>query len=57
MIIRIILIASGALFLGSMGAFFLMVSFLSTATVVFMLVGLLLMFGLGIQVGARNSRV
>jgi hypothetical protein len=54
-IIRLILAISGMLFLGSVGAFLLFVSALSIAAVVFILMGLLLMFGLGIQVGARNT--
>ena len=49
--IRFLAIASAALFLGSIGAFFLYVPLLSLATVVCMLVGLILMFGLGIQFG------
>jgi hypothetical protein len=53
-IIRLLLALSGMLFLGSVGAFFLFVSVLSIAAVVFILVGLLLMFGLGIQVGTRH---
>jgi hypothetical protein len=54
MTLRILLISSGALFLGAMGAFFLLVPMLSIATVVSMMVGLVLMFGLGVQVGARG---
>ncbi len=52
--IRLLLVSSGVLLLGSFGAFFLMVSMLSIATVVSMLVGLMLMFALGIQVGTRE---
>lgn len=52
--IRVLLASSGALFLGSIGAFFLMVPILSIATVVWMLTGLMLMFGLGVQVGTRG---
>jgi hypothetical protein len=52
--IRILLASSGALFLGSMGAFFLFVPILSIATVAWTLTGLLLMFGLGVQVGPRK---
>ena len=50
---RILLASSGALFLGSIAAFFLFVSMLSIATVVLMLTAPLLMFGLGVQVGTR----
>jgi hypothetical protein len=53
-IIRLLLALSGMMFLGSVGAFFLFVSVLSIATAIFILVGLLLMFGLGVQVGTRN---
>jgi hypothetical protein len=52
--IRFLLASSGALFLGSIGAFFLFVPILSIATVVWMLTGLMLMFGLGVQVGTRG---
>jgi len=55
--IRFLLICSGALFLGSFAAFYLMVSMLSIATVVSILVGLMLMFGLGIQVGSREPQI
>jgi hypothetical protein len=54
MAIRILLASSGALFLGAIGAFFLFVPVLSIATVVWMLMGLMLMFGLGVQVGTRG---
>jgi hypothetical protein len=53
-IIRFLLASSGLLFLGSMGAFFLFVPLLSVATVACILMGLMLMFGLGIQVGTRG---
>ena len=46
--IRFLLASSGALFLGSIGAFFLFVPMLSIATVVWILVGLVQMFGLGL---------
>jgi hypothetical protein len=52
--IRILLASSGLLFLVSLGAFFLFVPLLSLATVACMLVGLMLMFGLGVQVGTRK---
>jgi hypothetical protein len=51
---RFLLIASGALFLASTGAFFLYVPPLSIATVVLILVGLTLMFGLGFQAGGQG---
>ena len=50
---RYLLATSGVLFLGSMGAFFLFVPALSIATVVWILVGLVLMFVLGVQVGTQ----
>jgi hypothetical protein len=52
--IRILLASLGVLFLGSIGAFLLFVPVLSLATVVCMLVALMLMFGLGVQVGNRQ---
>jgi hypothetical protein len=52
---RLILASSGALFLGSAGAFLLFVPVLSIATAVMMLMGLMLMFGLGFQTGARTT--
>jgi hypothetical protein len=55
MIMRIFLASSGALFLASLGAFLLFVPILSIATVVWTLLGLLLMFGLGVQVGSREK--
>lgn len=51
---RFLLIASGALFLASTGAFFLYVPPLSIATVVLILVGLTVMFGLGFQAGGQG---
>lgn len=51
---RTLVIASGALFLASTGAFFLYVPPLSIATVVLILVGLTLMFGLGFQAGGQG---
>ena len=54
MTLGILLISSGTLFVGAMGAFFLLVPMLSIATVASMMVGLVLMFGLGVQVGARG---
>lgn len=50
---RVLLASSGALFLGTTGAFFLYVPLLSIMTAAWMLVGLMLMFGLGVQVGTR----
>ena len=55
MIIRLLLILSGVLFLATIGAFFLLVPLLSLATVVCVLTGLILMFGLGVHVGARQD--
>jgi hypothetical protein len=46
--------ASGALFLGGAGAFFLFVPLMSIATVVLMLGGLMLMFCLGFQAGVQE---
>jgi hypothetical protein len=51
---RFLIIASGALFLASTGAFFLYIPPLSIATVVLILVGLTLMFGLGFQAGGQG---
>jgi uncharacterized iron-regulated membrane protein len=56
MIQRFFLAFSGALFLGSAVAFFLFVPLLSLATVVLMVVGLMLMFGLGFQAGAKRMK-
>ena len=53
---RFFLAFSGALFLGSAVAFFLFVPLLSIATVVLIVVGLMLMFGLGFQAGAKRMR-
>jgi cadmium resistance protein CadD (predicted permease) len=44
----------GSLFLASLGAFLFYVSMLSWATIVATLVGMILMFTLGIQTGARE---
>jgi Na+-transporting NADH:ubiquinone oxidoreductase subunit NqrB len=46
----------GSLFLASLGAFLFYVSILSWATIVATLVGMILMFTLGIQTGARQNR-
>ena len=51
---RFLLMGSGALFLASTGAFFLYIPPLSIATVVLILVGLTLMFGLGFQAGGQG---
>lgn len=51
---RFIFGASGALFLGASGAFFLFVPLLSIATVVLLLGGLMLMFCLGFQAGTQE---
>jgi hypothetical protein len=42
------------MFLGSIGSFLLFVPILSIATVVWAMLGLVLMFGLGVQVGSRE---
>jgi hypothetical protein len=55
-ILRFLLVSSGVLFLGSIGAFFLLASLLSIATVAFLLLGLVLMFWIGVHVGARPIR-
>jgi hypothetical protein len=55
MIMRIFLASSGALFVGSIGAFLLFVPILSIATVFGTVLGLMLMFGLGVQVGSRET--
>ncbi len=51
---RFLLFASGTPFLASTGAFFLYIPPLSIATVVLILVGLTLMFGLGFQAGGHG---
>jgi hypothetical protein len=53
--IRILLAGSGAVFLVSIGAFLLFVPLLSIATVVLILIGFMLMFGLGVQVGTQET--
>jgi hypothetical protein len=54
MLQRLFLVSSGALFLGSAGAFLLFVPLLTIGTVVLILGGLMLMFGLGFQVGMQR---
>jgi hypothetical protein len=54
MMTRIVLAASGALLLGSIGAFFLFVPVLSIATAICVGAGLMLMFGLGFQMGPQG---
>lgn len=54
--IRLLLASSGLALLGSLGAFFLFVPLLSIVAVVLLLLALMLMFGLGVQVGTRGSR-
>jgi hypothetical protein len=46
--------ASGALFLGAAGAFFLFVSLMSIATVVLLLGGFMLMYCLGFRAGTQE---
>jgi hypothetical protein len=54
--IRLLVAAAGLVFLGSIGAFFLFVPLLSIVAAVCLILGLLLMFGLGVQVGIRGSQ-
>ena len=50
------LLACSAIFLfGSLGAFFMLVPILPAITVALMLMGLALMFELGLQVGRRRA--
>jgi hypothetical protein len=51
---RFLLAFSGALMLGSTGAFFLFVPPLLIATVTSLLMGFMLMFVLGLQVGTQS---
>jgi hypothetical protein len=55
MTLRVVLALSGALFLGSIGAFFVFVPLVSIASMVSILVGLTVMFWLGVQVGTRGT--
>jgi hypothetical protein len=57
MTLRAALALSGALFLGSIGAFFVFVPLVSIASIVSILVGLTVMFWLGVQVGTRGMLV
>jgi hypothetical protein len=50
-----LLACSGILLFGSLGAFFMLVPVLPTITVALMLMGLALMFELGLQVGRRRA--
>ena len=52
--IRSLLTLAGLLFLGSAGAFFLFAPLLSIATVAALLMGLMLMFWLGVEVGTQS---
>ena len=52
--IRVVLAISGALVLASIGAFFLFVPLLSIATVICLVAGMMLMFGLGFQMGPQG---
>jgi uncharacterized membrane protein YraQ (UPF0718 family) len=54
MMIRIFLAFSSVVLLGTLAAFLLFIPVLSIATVVCVLVGLTLMFALGVQVGTRQ---
>ena len=51
---RFLLALSGVLLVGSISAFFLFVSLLSIATVVWILLALALMFGLGVEIAAAD---
>jgi hypothetical protein len=57
MILRAVLALSAALFLSSIGAFFVFVPLVSIASMVSILVGLTVMFWLGVQVGTRGMLV
>jgi hypothetical protein len=57
MTLRAVLALSGALFLGSIGAFLVFVPLVSIASMVSILVGLTVMFWLGVQVGTRGMLV
>ena len=54
MLIRLLWALLSVAIFASLGAFFLFVPVLSIATVVWMMMGLVLMFGLGVQVGTRG---
>ncbi len=54
--IRFLLASTGLLLLGSVGAFLLFVPLLSIVAVVFVVLSLMLMFGIGVQVGNQGSR-
>jgi len=53
---RFLLAFSGVLLVASLGAFFLFVSPLLIATVALLLMGFLLMFVLGVQVGTQSMQ-
>jgi hypothetical protein len=53
--IRSLLALAGLLFLGSAGAFFMFAPVLSIATVASLLMGLMLMFWLGVEVGTQPA--
>jgi len=52
--LRYLLASSGILLFGSLGAFFMLVPILPTLTVALMLMGLVLMFEFGLQIGRRG---
>lgn len=54
MTIRILLASAGAMFLASIAAFFLFGPILSIATAISILIGLTLMFWLGVQAGSHS---
>ena len=57
MVQRFLLICSCVLLSGSLSAFLLFVPILSIATVVLLVAGLILMFGLGLHAGKREIRL
>ena len=54
-VIRFVMASAGVLFVGSTGALFLLVPVFSIMTVASILVGLMLVFGIGFEVGIRNG--
>jgi hypothetical protein len=54
MTMQLLLTFAGAMFLASIGAFFLFVPVLSIGTMISILVGLTLMFWLGVQAGSHG---
>ncbi len=54
-ILRFVMASAGVLFAGSTGAFFLLVPVFSIMTIASILVGLMLVFGIGFELGIRNG--